>query len=200
MPFSNSSSSASFPLDLIHSDVWGPAPQLASNKYRYYVSFIDDFSKFTWLFPMSSKNEVYTIFLRFKTQIEKFFKRHIKVVQSDWGGEYRKLSNFFAQEGIVHHLSCPHTHEQNSTAERKHRHIVEMGLTLLAHAPLPLTFWDHAFAIAVYTINRIPTPSLNNVSPYEKLFKQIPDYHFLKTLGCACFPFFRPYNSHKLAF
>ena len=66
---------------------------------------------------MSSKNEVYTIFLRFKTQVEKFFERHIKVVQSDWGGEYRKLSNFFAQEGIVHHLSCPHTHVQNGTAE-----------------------------------------------------------------------------------
>lgn len=64
------------------------------------------------------------------------------MVQSDWGGEYRKLFTFPTHKGIVHQLSCPHTREQNGTVERKHRHIVEMGLTLLAHASLSLTLCE----------------------------------------------------------
>lgn len=54
------------------------------------------------------------------------------MVQSDWGGEYKSFENFLSQNGILFRHSCPYTHEQNGKAERKHRHIVELGLTLLA--------------------------------------------------------------------
>jgi histone deacetylase 1/2 len=57
---------------------------------------------------------------------------------------------FFHGLGISHRVSCPHTHQQNDTAERKHRHIVEMGLTLLAHASVPLSYWNDAFSIACF--------------------------------------------------
>jgi hypothetical protein len=63
---------------------------------------------------------------------------------------------------------------------------------------MPLRFWDDAFQTACYLINRLPTPVLQNKSPFEKLFKSVPDYLFLKTFGCACWPNLRPYNSHKL--
>jgi hypothetical protein len=66
------------------------------------------------------------------------FNRKIIAVQSDWGGEYECLNSFFRTLGIIHLVSCPHAHQQNDAAERKHRHIVEMGLTLLAHATMPL--------------------------------------------------------------
>lgn len=83
--------------------------------------------------------------------------------------------------------------------ERKHRHIVEIGLTFLHHASLPLSFWDFVFTTAVYLINRLPT-TLNFVVPYTVLFNKSPDYSFLRTFGCACFPFLRPYTTHKLDF
>ena len=102
--------------------------------------------------------------------------------------------------GISHHISCPHAHQQNGSAERKHRHIVEIGLTILAHASMPLKFWDEAFLTAVYLINRLPSRVISNDTPYFRLFGQHPDYTSLRTFGCAYWPHLRPYNARKLDF
>jgi hypothetical protein len=95
------------------------------------------------------------------------------------------LSSFFDHIGITHLVSCPHTHQQNSAAKRKHRHIVDVDLALLAYASMPLKFWDEAFQTAAFLINRLPIPVLNHDSPIEKLFAK-PAYYFLRTFGCAC--------------
>jgi hypothetical protein len=66
------------------------------------------------------------------------------------GGEYRNLNTFFTKLGISHHVSCPHTHQQNGAVERKHSHIVETGLTLLAHAAVPFRFGAMLFPLPVF--------------------------------------------------
>ena len=121
-------------------------------------------------------------------------------MSSQTGGEYRNLNTFFQKLGISHHVSCPHTHQQNGAAERKHRHIVETGLTLLAHASVPFRFWSDAFVTACFLINRIPTRCLHMKSPFEVLLNETPDYSLLKVFGCACWPHLRPYNKHKLEY
>lgn len=121
-------------------------------------------------------------------------------MQTDWGGEYQALNSFFQRMGISHHVSCPHAHQQNGSAERKHRHIVKIGLTLLAHATMLLEFWDEAFLTAVFLINRLPSRVINNDTPFFRLFGQQPDYTSLRTFGCACWPNLRPYNNKKLEF
>ena len=93
----------------------------------------------------------------------------------------------------------PHTPEHNGYSERRHRHIVETSLTLLSHASLPLTFWPHAFSTIVYLINRMPTLTLNLSTPFELIFKTKPNYAKLRIFGCLCYPWLRPYSSHKLA-
>lgn len=95
-------------------------------------------------------------------------------------------------------LLAHHTPEHNGYSERKHRHIVETGLSLLSHALMPLTFWPQSFATAVYLINRMPTPTLNLSSPFEKIFGTPLNYSKLRTFGCLCYPWLRPYSSHKL--
>jgi hypothetical protein len=107
-------------------------------------------------------------------------------MQTDWGGEYQKLNPLFQRIGISHHVSCPHAHQQNGSAERKHRHIVEVGLTLLAQASMPLKFWDEAFTMTVYLINRTPNKVLNFEIPLECLFHTKPNYMSLGVFGCAC--------------
>ena len=77
------------------------------------------------------KSDVFSTFQHLQTLIKRQFSLKIKSVQTDWGGEYRKLNKFFQTIGIHHRLIYPHTHEQNSTVERRHQHIVETGLTLL---------------------------------------------------------------------
>jgi hypothetical protein len=143
---------------------------------------------------------VFQKFQDFQTLVERQFNCKILVVQTDWGGEYQKLSPFFTMLGISHHVSCPHTHQQNGSAVRKHQYIVETGLSLLAHASMPLKFWDEAFLTATYLINRLPSKVSHDLTPLECLFEHRPDYSFLRTFGCACWPHHHPYNMHKLQF
>jgi histone deacetylase 1/2 len=116
----------------------GPAP-ISVGKYKYYVSFIDDFSKFSWIYVLKKKSDVFQVFHNFQ-QLERQFDRKILTMQSDWGGEYEKLNSLFQKIGIEYHVSCHHAHQKNSFAKRKHRHIVEVGLALLANASMPLKF------------------------------------------------------------
>ena len=82
--------------------------------------------------------------------------------------------------------------------ERKHRHIVEYALTVVSHSQLPPSYWSYVVSIAVHIINRLPTPILNNSTPWEVLFKSKPDLTHLRSSGYICFPLLRPYNAHKL--
>ena len=199
-PFSSSPSHTSGILEILHVDVWGPSPVVSSERYRYYLSIVDDFTCFSWIFPMKVKAEVKDIFLKFVAFAERQYSCKVRTVQSDWGGEFRSLSSVFSQLGIGFRHPCPYTHEQNGKVERKHRHIVEIGLTLLAQASLPLKFWWHAFASAVFLINCLPTPILHNISPFEAVHNRRPDYMQFKVFGCSCFPHLRPYNKHKLMY
>jgi histone deacetylase 1/2 len=199
LPFTVSSRVVTAPLELVFSDVWGPA-QTSVSGHNYYVSFIDAFSRFTWLYLIKRKSDVFTVFTHFQAHVERLLNHKTIHVQSDWGGEYRNLNTFFQKLGISHHVSCPHTHQQNGAAERKHRHIVETGLTLLAHASVPFRFWSDAFVTACFLINRLPTRLLRMKTPLEVLLHETPDYSFFKVFGCACWPHLRPYNSHKIEY
>jgi transposase InsO family protein len=201
LPFPSSTRVSTAPLQLIHTDVWC-SPVVSLSGFRYYVIFIDDFSRYSWLYPLSQKSDVFTSFMKFKSLVENQFSTQIKQLQSDGGGEFlsKQFTSLLETNGIFHRISCPYTAQQNGLAERKHRHVVEMGLSLLAQSGLPQSFWVESFLTATFLINRLPTPLLNHCSPYFMLFQQIPDYSLLRSFGCLCFPLLRPYASHKLMF
>lgn len=188
------------PLDLIHIDVW-KSPIQSNLGFVYYVCFVDDFSRFTWIYPMKHKDEVSNNFMNFQNLVENLFDRKIKRVQSDGGREFdnKILTNHFLDHGIYFCKSCPGTPQQNRVAERKHRHIIEMARTYLIDANLPAQHWVDASYTAVYTINRLPTPVLQGLSPFEKLFGKPPDYSMLRVFRCECFPHITINPPHKLA-
>jgi len=200
-PFSLSTRVSTQPLQLIHSDVWTSPVQSVSG-YKFYVIFIDDYSRYTWFYPLVHKSEVFNSFIKFKQLAENQFSSNIKQLQSDGGGEYTSLQfqAFLNKHGIIHRKSCPYTSQQNGLAERKLRHILETGLTLLAHSHLSNRFWVDAFLTAVHIINRLPTPTLDNVSPFTKLHGKDPNYQSMRVFGCKCYPLLRPYNKHKLEY
>jgi hypothetical protein len=199
LPYPQSFSQSTAPLELIFSDVWGPAIDSFGNK-KFYVSFIDDFSKFTWIYLLHRKSEVFQFFKEFQSLVERMFNRKILAVQTDWSGEYERINSFFCTIGVSHHVSCPHAHQQNGAAEHKHRHIVEMRLALIANASMPLKFWDQAFLMATHLINCTPTKILDHDTPLHRLLGVTPNYSNLRVFGCACWPNLRPYNTHKLQF
>lgn len=176
LPYSSSTSECSSPLNIVHTDLWGPSPVTSRNGYKYYVTFIYQFSRYTWIHLLKNKSDVHSVFRQFKLLVENLFSNKIKILQSDWGGQFQALSGFLKESGISHRISCPYTPQQNGLAERKHRHIVETGLALLAHSGLPPNFWDDAFCTASFLINLMPSKVINNLSPHEMLHKTKPDY------------------------
>lgn len=188
------------PLQLIFVDVWGLHPLIYHEMVSVIISFVDDYSRYTWFYPLASKGDTTSIFLRFQPYVERLFNTTIKSIQSDWGGEFRPLTRVLNSQGISHLLSCPHTHQQNDVIERKHCHIVKTGLALLATTFLPYKFWADAFQTVAYLINFLPSPSLKNKSPHFLLYNKEPDYFFHKVFGSECWPTLWPYNNHKINF
>jgi Integrase core domain len=107
LPFNSSSSTASQPLELIHSDLWGPAPVLSKFGFHYYVLFIDDYSRFTWIYFLHSKDELTHVFKIFKAQVENLLNTTIKTLRTDGGTEYKPLARLFPE--LTHQITCPYT-------------------------------------------------------------------------------------------
>ncbi|KAL5544057.1 hypothetical protein UlMin_007841 [Ulmus minor] len=145
LPTHLSISRASKPLELVHTDIWGPALVKSTSGARYFILFLDDYSRYTWFYPLQTKDQALPVFKQFKLQVENQFDAKIKCLQSDNGGEFRSFMTFLQQSGIFHRFSCLYNSAQNGRVERKHRHVVESGLALLAHASLPMKFWQYAF-------------------------------------------------------
>ena len=200
LQFSYSSSSVSEPLDCIHSDLWGPSPVTSNQGFRYYVIFVDEHTRYTWFFPLHNKIEFLSVFTAFQNLVENQLDRKIKVFQSDGGGEYinQRFRDHLSHHGIQHRVSCPYTPEQNGLAERKHRHLTELGLSMMFHSHLPLNRWVEAFYTASYIGNFLPGLSKGSKSPAELLLKSKPDYSHLRVFGSACYPYLRPVADHKL--
>ena len=138
------------------------------------------------------------MFIAYKALVENRFQAKIGTLFSDSGGEYVALRSFLSEHGISYLTSPTHTPQHNGVSERKHRHIVETGLTLLSASSMPREYWTYAFSASVYLINRLLTPTISMQSPYQKLFGEPPNYEKLRVFGCLCFPWLRPYTTHKL--
>lgn len=132
------------------------------------VIFIDEYTSFTWLYPLFAKFEVFTRFTHLYAYVENQFSTSIKCLQSDGGGEYMstQFKDFLLTHGVIHQVSHPYTPQQNGLVERNNRHLVETMITLLAVACLPQQFWFHAIAHTVFLINRMPSKVLAHQSPY----------------------------------
>lgn len=123
----------------------------------------------------------------------------MRIFQSNGGGEFisKNLHSHFTKCGIHHQFSYPYTPSQNGRAKRKHRHIIEKGLTMLFHVTVPLHFWVEAFSTSVFIINRLLTLVLNEISSFEILYGKSPLYATFWIFGCLCFPNLRDYAKHK---
>jgi len=198
--FPSSNTCYTKPLELVFIDIWGPSHVRSVNGDQYYISFLDAYSRFTWVYLLHSKSQAFTLFLRFKLLVENQLGTRIKAIQTDNAKEFQCFDKFLHNAGIAHRYTCPHTHQQNDSVERKHKHIIETGLSLLAHASLPLKYWNYAFMHASIVINNLLIPVLNNRSPYQVLFGHTLDHNMFKIFGCLCYPLLKPYNNHKFNF
>lgn len=187
---SSSNKRSKSPFDIVHSDVWGPSRVMSTLGYRYYVTFIDDFSRCTWITLLKDRSQLFGAFQTFCSEIKNQFGKGIRILRSDNAKEYfsAPFNSFMASLGIIHQSSCPHTPQQNGVTERKHRHLVDTARTLLINAHAPFKFWGDAILTACYLINRMPSSVLDNEIPHSLLFPKDPLSRVpLRVFGSTCF-------------
>ncbi|GAK66588.1 uncharacterized protein PAN0_013c4811 [Moesziomyces antarcticus] len=177
------------PLELVYSDVVGPMPDTTSQGYRYAVTFIDDYSKYSTAYLMSHKSEVLDHLQDFKTTMEKQVGHQMKRLRSDNGGEYinRELEAFLKDEGIIHERTSPYAPEQNGVAERLNRTLFNQVRCMMIQSGAPGNLWGDALLHAVYLNNRLPTKGNGFQTPYLALFGRHAELDMLRTFGCSAF-------------
>jgi hypothetical protein len=127
--------------DLIHCDLW-TSPVFSNSCYKYFLVVVDDFSHYSWTFPLRAKSDAFPTLLHFFAWVSTQFGLTIKAVQCDNGREFDNSAShaFFQSYGVQLRMSCPYTSPRNSKAERMIRTTTETMCTLLLQASLPARF------------------------------------------------------------
>ncbi|GAU28769.1 hypothetical protein TSUD_357540, partial [Trifolium subterraneum] len=152
-------------LDVVYTDVCGPFDIVYLGGNRYFVSFVDEYSRMMWLYLIKTKDGVLTIFKKFKALVEKQAERSRKLLRSDGGGEYtsHEFRDFCATQGISHEITTPYTPQHNGLCARRNKTIMDMTRCLLKEKGLPNEFWGEAVTTACYVLNKSPTKRLDKV-------------------------------------
>ncbi|RVW95242.1 Retrovirus-related Pol polyprotein from transposon TNT 1-94 [Vitis vinifera] len=173
----NGASRATELLECIHSDIWGPYSIPTINGHKYFISFIDDFSRYSYVYLIREKSEALDVFKIYKAEVENQLNRRIKSVRSDRGGEYygrftesgqhlSAFALFLREHGIIANYTMPGTPEQNGVAERRNRTLIDMVRSMMSNSTLPEFLWGEALKTAVHILNRVPSKAVPK-TPYE---------------------------------
>ncbi|GJS88491.1 putative ribonuclease H-like domain-containing protein [Tanacetum coccineum] len=170
------------PLELLHMDLFGPVSVESINKKRYCLVVTDDFSRFSWVFFLATKDETNEILYNFITGLENQLNHKVKIIRCDHETEFKNhaMNEFCAKKGIKREFSVARTSPQNSVAERKNRTLIEAARTMLADSLLPIPFWAEAVNTACYVLNRVLVTKPQNKTPYELLIGKPPSISFMR--------------------
>jgi hypothetical protein len=127
------------PLGVVHSDICGPFENATLAGNKYFITFVDEFTRMIWLYTIKLKSEALDVFKRFKVVVEKESEKSIKMLRTDGGGEYtsKEFEAFCVNEGIVHEVTAPYTPQHNGLAERRNRIILDMARSMLKQKKMP---------------------------------------------------------------
>ena len=155
-------------LTIIHSDICGPLNVQNITGEDYFITFIDDYSIYGYVYLIKHKHEALKIFQIYAAEVHNQEGKKIKRIRSDRGGEYTSelFKEYCVREGIIHEYSIPYTPQQNGVAERRNTALMDMVTSMISHVRLPLFLWGEALNITQYILNRVPSKSVPK-TPYE---------------------------------
>ena len=198
--FPSEGNKASEALALVHSDLCGPMKVPSLGKARYFLTFIDDATRFKTLYFLQTKDQVLSKFQEFKALVENSSGKKIKAIRTDRGGEYlnEAFDDFLAKNGIQHDKTAPFTPQQNGVAERANRTLMECARSMLHSKRLPSYLWAEAVATAAFLRNISLTKALSNITPAEAWTGRKPHAENLRIFGCKAFAHIPAERRHKL--
>lgn len=185
LPFKNVGSRATRPLELIHSDLCGPMENASFGGMRYFITYIDDFTRMVHVYFLKDKLNILETFKDYKLKVENELNHKITKLRTDNGKEYcnNNFEHYLSSHGIIHQTSTPYTPQQNGMAERMNRTLVERARCMLFCANLEKNYWAEALATAAYIVNRSPTKSLQGKTPYEMWKGKKPNLSHMRIFG-----------------
>ncbi|GJX11882.1 retrovirus-related pol polyprotein from transposon TNT 1-94 [Tanacetum coccineum] len=177
-------------LHLLHMDLCGPMRIASINGKRYVLVIVDDYSRYTWVVFLRSKDEAPEEIKTFLKRITVLLQAPVIIVRTDNGTEFKNqvLQEYFKSVGISHQASSVRTPQQNGVVERRNRTLVEAARTMLIFSRAPLFLWAEAIATACYTQNRSIIHRRFDKTPYELINGRKPDISFLHVFGALCYP------------
>ncbi|GJS95429.1 putative ribonuclease H-like domain-containing protein [Tanacetum coccineum] len=179
-------SSINQPLYMLYMDLFGPTSVRSINHKTYCLVVTNDYSRFSWVFFLATKDETSEILKTFITGIENQINYKVKIIRCDNGTEFKHndMNQFCRIKGIKREFSVSKTLQQNKVAERKNKTLIEVARTMLTDSLLPTTFWAEAVSTACYVQNRVLVTKPHNKTPYELLHGTPPSISFMRHFGC----------------
>jgi hypothetical protein len=174
---------------LVHVDVCGPMNTTSITGAKYFLLFVDDFSRKMWVYFFKLKYDVFKEFQNFKALVENESGCHITSLRSNNGGEFcsKEFNNFCAKHGIKRQYTTPYTPQQNGVVERRNCTITEMSRCMLQNRCVPNRFWVEAVFTAVYLLNRSPTMAIKKKTQEEAWYGRKPKVSHLKVFGSTAY-------------
>jgi hypothetical protein len=173
----------------VHTYVWGPSQVSSLGVSRYYVTFIDDATRKTWVYYIRKKFDVFDTFKEWKALVENETRKSLKFLISDNGGEYcsKEFDDYYSYHGIRREKTVPGTPQENGVSEMMNRKIMEHARSMRLHVGFPLQFWEDVIDTTIYLINIGPSSSLYGGILEEAWTGKKVNYSFLKTFSCEAF-------------
>lgn len=175
------------PLELVYADICGPITPETPGGNRYFLLFVDDYSRKMWVYFLKEKSDALGVFKKYKAVVEKSTEKNIKMLRTDRGGEFcsKEFTLYCEEMGIERQYTNPYTPQQNGVVERRNRTVAAMTRSFLKESKLPSCMWGEAVRHSVYVLNRLPTRDLDGTTPYEAWGGKKPDLVHIKVFGCV---------------
>ena len=175
--------------EMIHFDICGPMEEVSIGGSRYLLLVVDEASGCMKGFCMRAKSESEDLIKNYIIKIQTQFGKTVKFVRHDGAREFatNSLKMFYEEQGIEQQTTVPYAHQTNGTVERAIRTIVTIGRSLLHHAKLDKCFWAEAAMTAIYVKNRLPSPKIPDMTPFEMVCKSKPSVKHMRVFGCQAY-------------
>ena len=190
---------ASYPLELIHTNLCGTMQNESIGGNRYFITFIDDFLRMYQVYFLINKSDTLNVFKKFKALVELQSGYKLKKLMSDRGGEYtsNEFQDFCANLGIERQLTITYSPQHNGVAERRNRTICAMARSMLTEKEMPVIFQAEAMSTAMYLQNRCFTIFMTRKTPFEAFTGRKPGVKHLKVFGGICYTYVPSSLRHK---
>jgi len=180
---------ASEALQVTQYDICGPFEVASLGGSKYFITFVDEFTRMIWLYTIKLKTETLDIFRKFKVLVDKESEKSIKILRTDGGGEFtsKEFEVLCTNQGIPHEVTTPYTPQHNGFAERRNRTLLNMARSMIKQKNLPHKFWGEAVTIAAYILNKCPSKKLNLKVLEEAWCGRKPSVKHFKVFGSLCY-------------